>query len=356
MYFSSCFPFPGYVFTLCFLGGPRRPVGRPKKRHFFGWRFFGVRKNDVFSRETIRCFLAPALSLRRRIPYLSANRLEPRISRDQHIQTSQFKTTNVKIPPAVPKVLKCTLSSSPLVRWKWPTQVGILGTLWWGWELGMMQSTTSAGVSEKFFLHTKKKTTFFRASVKMLFFRATAPGWRSEKYWLSGWLAIWLAGWLSSWLAISDSLATLAGWLFGHWLCGCLAGYLAISYLAGLALAIWLALWMARSLACYLSGYLDGWLGGGLLTGLIGWWLARWLADWVVAWLAACLAGRLTGGAGRLVIWLAIWLAGWLFGWLSNWLKGYLALDGYLAIWLASYLADWLAACLRGWLAGWLAN
>ena len=65
---------------------------------------FLVRKNDVFSRETIRCFLALALSLRRRIPYLSANRLEPRISRDQHIQTCQFKTTNVEIHPAFPKV------------------------------------------------------------------------------------------------------------------------------------------------------------------------------------------------------------------------------------------------------------
>ena len=67
-----------------------------------GW--FSDRKNDISSRETIRCFLAPALSLRRRIPYLSANRLEPRISRDQHIQTCQFKTTNVEIHPAVPKV------------------------------------------------------------------------------------------------------------------------------------------------------------------------------------------------------------------------------------------------------------
>ena len=67
-----------------------------------GW--VSDRKNDISSRETIRCFLAPALSLRRRIPYLSANRLEPRISRDQHIQTCQFKTTNVEIHPAVPKV------------------------------------------------------------------------------------------------------------------------------------------------------------------------------------------------------------------------------------------------------------
>ena len=134
--FFITFPFLGYIFTLCFLGGPRRPVGCPKKRHFFGakkchffdvfrekmsfFRRFSRRKNDVFSRETIRCFLAPALSLRKRIPYLSANRLEPRISRDQHIQTCQFKTTNG------------TLISSPLVRWKWPTHVRTLGTLWWG--------------------------------------------------------------------------------------------------------------------------------------------------------------------------------------------------------------------------------
>ena len=52
--------------------------------------------------------------------HISANRLEPRISRDQHIQTCQFKTTNG------------TLISSPLVRWKWPTHVRTLGTLWWG--------------------------------------------------------------------------------------------------------------------------------------------------------------------------------------------------------------------------------
>ena len=97
--------------------------------------FRRVRKNDVFS-ETIRCFLAPALSLQRRIPYLSANRLEPRISRDQHIQTCQFKTTNVN---SIQQFLKCTLISSPLVR-------------------------------------SVRKKTFFRASEKMLFFRATAPG------------------------------------------------------------------------------------------------------------------------------------------------------------------------------------
>ena len=63
----------------------------PEKITFFTWN------NTVF-------FLAPALLLRKCIPYFSANSLEPRIRRDQHIQICQFKTTNVKIHPAVPKV------------------------------------------------------------------------------------------------------------------------------------------------------------------------------------------------------------------------------------------------------------
>ena len=113
IYFSSRFLFSVMFLHCAFWVVPdvRLFFRTPKKRHFFG-------------RETIRCFLAPALSLRKWIPYLSANRLEPRISRDQHIQTCQFKTTNG------------TLISSSLVRWKWPTHVRTLGTLWWGWNLG----------------------------------------------------------------------------------------------------------------------------------------------------------------------------------------------------------------------------
>ena len=86
--FSIMFPFPAYVFTLCFLGGPRRPVGCPKKR-----QFFGRRKNGIFFK-------------RRRTVLFGSSALfaEHRTSRDQHIQTCQFKTTNVKIHPAVPKV------------------------------------------------------------------------------------------------------------------------------------------------------------------------------------------------------------------------------------------------------------
>ena len=82
----------------------KAPFFRRRKTAIFSARKTVIFSAYVFSRETIRCFLAPALSLRRRIPYLSANRLEPRISRNQHIQTCQFKTTNVKIHPGVLKV------------------------------------------------------------------------------------------------------------------------------------------------------------------------------------------------------------------------------------------------------------
>ena len=46
--FFIMFPFPGYVFTLCFLGDPRRPVGRPKKRRRRKKRFFCVRQYGAF--------------------------------------------------------------------------------------------------------------------------------------------------------------------------------------------------------------------------------------------------------------------------------------------------------------------
>ena len=233
MYFLSCF-----LFLVMFL-------------HCAFWVVhdvrLGVRKNAIFSRETIRCFLAPALSLRKRIPYLSANRLAAEIS------TSKLANSKQQMSKSIQQFLKCTLISSPLVRWKWPTQVRILGTLWWGWDLGMMQSTTSAQVSK----------TFFRAS-------DTAPGWPSEKI-----LVIWLAIWQAD-LVVACALA--------GWLCGGL-------------LASWLALWLFGWLPTCLSGWLAIWLGGCLPAYRVGWptgWLASWLADY--------LAGYLAG-------WLAIWLA-----------------------------------------------
>ena len=281
------FPFPGYVFTLCFLGGPRRPIGRPKKWRFRTPKkrhFLGRRKNSIFSdaekmpffRVRIRCFLAPALSLSNgyHISPPTGLNLE-----SADISTSKLANSKQQMSKSIQQFLKCTLISSPLVRWKLPTQVRTLGTLWWGWELGMMQSTTR--------------------------------GWRSEKIlviWLAGYLAGWLAGYLAAGY-LADSLAALAACLFGNWLCGCLAGYLAI------------VVWLAGSLADWhwLFGYLAGSLSGSL-SGLPSGYLDSWLS----IWLAGYLAGSLTGGTGRLVIWLAIWLAGDLAIWLAIWLAGWL--------------------------------
>ena len=149
------------------LGGRKNVIfSAPKKWHF------GVGKNDVFSRETIRCFLAPALSLRRWIPYLFANRLEPRISRDQHIQTCQFKTTNVKIHPAVPKVYTHLISFGQM---EMANASGNFGTTLVGlraWNDAIHDFRRSVVFSDR----KKNNVFFFRASVKMLFFRATAPG------------------------------------------------------------------------------------------------------------------------------------------------------------------------------------
>ena len=84
--FLIMFPFPGYIFTLCFLGGPRRPVGRPKKRHFFGAKnchFFGAKNCHFFGAKSCHffdgLFWVPCSCCGARILYLSANRLEPRI-------------------------------------------------------------------------------------------------------------------------------------------------------------------------------------------------------------------------------------------------------------------------------------
>ena len=218
--FFIMFPFPGYLFTLCFLGGPRRPVGRPKKRHFFGRRKF---RPFVFSHETIRCFLAPALSLRRRIPYLSANRLEPRISRDQHIQTCHFKTTNVRIHPVVPKVYTHLISFGQMEMANASGNFGnaLVGLRAWNDAIHDFRRNN--------FFGPKKTRFFFGRLKKCCFFGPRLPDDCPKKTWLCGWLAIWLAGWLSGWLAgwLSSWLAIwLTRWL--RWL----AGYLAIGFVA----------------------------------------------------------------------------------------------------------------------------
>ena len=198
--FFIMFPFPDYVFTLCFLGGPRRPVGCPKKRHFFGAKKYNflTEKMTFFSRETIRCFLAPALSLRRRIPYLSANRLEPRIS------TSKLANSKQQMSKSILQFLKCTLISSPLVRWKWPTQVQTLGNTLVGlrfWNDAIHDCRTSG---QNVFLGIWKNAVFSGHGSRMTV--------RKNHGYLAGWLSGWLAGWLAMWqLAL-----WLPGWLLGY--------------------------------------------------------------------------------------------------------------------------------------------
>ena len=93
------------------------------------------------------------------------------------------------------------------------------------------------------FRRTVRKNGFFSCPEKMTFFRASknavfsGHGSRMTVRKNPGYLADWLSGWLA------DSLAALAGWLFGNWLRGWLAGYSAIRYLAG-----WLAACLALAI------------------------------------------------------------------------------------------------------------
>ena len=48
------------------------------------------------------------------------------------ISTSKLANSKQQMSKSIQQLLKSTLISSPLVRWKWPTQVRTLGTLWWG--------------------------------------------------------------------------------------------------------------------------------------------------------------------------------------------------------------------------------
>ena len=170
MYFSSYFLFLVMFLHCAFwvvydvrLGVRKNAIFSARKN-----TIFSARKNVIFSdaRETIRCFLAPALLLRRRIPYLSANRLEPRISRDQHIQTCQFKTTNVKIHPAVPQVYTHLISFGQM---EMANASGNFGNALVG-----LRAWNDAIYDFRNFFGPKKKK--IQASEKMLFFRATALG------------------------------------------------------------------------------------------------------------------------------------------------------------------------------------
>ena len=230
MYFSSCFLFL-VMFLHCAFWGVRKNVIFSGRKNAEKMTFFRVRQYGAFWLQRSHCgdgyHFFPPIGLNLESAEISASKL-----------ANQFKTTNVKIHPAVPKMYTHLIC------------------------FGQIRN----GDATHDFRRNVQKKIFFRASEKMLLFRAMAPGWLSEKIlviwlagYLAGWLAICLAGWLSSWLG------WLPGWLFSYWLSGLngsLSGLLS-GYLDG-----WLAIWLA--------GYLVGWLGGGLRTGwLIVWWFAR---------------------------------------------------------------------------------
>ena len=163
----------------------KAPIFRtPKKWRFFAW-------------DTIRYFLAPALSLRRRIPYLSANRLEPRISRDQHIQTCQFKTTNVKIHPAVPKVYTHLISFGQMEMANASGNFGITLVGLRAWNDVIHDFRRIA------FFRTEKKNVFSGIWKNAVFSgHGSRMTVRKNPGYLAGWLSGWLAGYLAGWLAI----------------------------------------------------------------------------------------------------------------------------------------------------------
>ena len=154
------------------------------------------------------------------------------------ISTSKLANSKQQMSKSIQEFLKCTLISSPLVRWKWPTQVRTLGTLWWGWNLGPWNDA----------IHD------FRRSVQNVFSgiwkNAVFSGHgsrmtvRKNPGYLAGWLSGWLAAYLcAGWLAIWQLALWLAIWLLAIWLAGWLADWH----------WLWLSLWMDRSLACYLA-------------------------------------------------------------------------------------------------------
>ena len=145
MYFSSYFLFLVMSLYCAFwvvhdvrLGARKNAIF--SARNFFGpffrtekIMFFRVRQYGAFWLQHSHCGDGYHISLPTGLNLESAE-----------INTSKLANSKQQMSKSIQQFLKCTLISSPLVRWKWPTQTRTLGTLWWGWDLGMMQSTTSA--------------------------------------------------------------------------------------------------------------------------------------------------------------------------------------------------------------------
>jgi len=217
--FFIMFPFPGYVFTLCFLGAPRRLVGRPKKWrfYFFGVKkmtFFRVRQYGAFWRKRSHCGDGYHIS-----PPTGLN-LE-----SAEISTSKFANPKQQMSKSIQQFLKCTLISSPLIRWKWPTQVGTLGTLWWVESLEwcnpqLPQECPKKSRKKNVFSGVWKNADFSGHGSRMTVRKNSGylVGWLSGWLagYLAGYLAGWLCGWLPGWLAIWQLALWLPGWLFGY--------------------------------------------------------------------------------------------------------------------------------------------
>ena len=126
--------FPGCIFHhisfswLCFypvLSGWSTTSGWASEKTPFFRRekmtFFRVRQYGAFWLQHSHCGDGYHISLPTGLNLESAE-----------ISTSKLANSKQQMSKSILHFLKCTLISSPLVRWKWPTQVRTLGTLWWG--------------------------------------------------------------------------------------------------------------------------------------------------------------------------------------------------------------------------------
>ena len=175
------------------------------------WRFFAWDNTVLFGSSTLIAE-TDIISLRQLF--------ELRISKSQHIQTCQFKTTNVKIHPPVPKVYTHLIS------------------------FGQMEMTNASGnfgntlVGLRAWNDTihdfRKKNNVFSGICKNAVFSGHGSRMTVRKNigYLAGWLSGWLAAYLAGWLSLTRWLDWLADW---HWLSGWLSE--------------WLALWLAICLA-----------------------------------------------------------------------------------------------------------
>ena len=152
------FPFPGYVFALCFLGGPWRPVGRVifserKRKH----EIFRVRQYGAFWLQHSHCGHGYHISLPTDLNLESAE-----------ISVSKLANSKQQMSKSIQQCLKCE---------NFGAHFGGIETLEW------CNPRMPHKCSIRFFGHLKK----------CCFFGPRLPDDGPKKSWLSGWLSGWLA-------------------------------------------------------------------------------------------------------------------------------------------------------------------